>query len=56
MAEIVATTHTIIALYFKSTQTNDKGKRNNNTPVVLFKSVCSTINLFVRTNPHIASH
>ena len=56
MVEIVATTHTTIALYFNSIQIKDKGNRNNNTPVALFKSVCSTINLFVRTNPHIASH
>ena len=53
MAEIVATTHTTIALYFNSIQIKDKGNRNNNTPVALFKSVCSTINLFVRTTPQI---
>ena len=52
MAEIVATTHTIIAPNPQYIQNNVKGNKNNITPVTLFRRVCSTINLLVQTNPH----
>ena len=37
----------------KFIQNNVKGNKNNNTPVILFKRVCSTISLFVQTTPNI---
>ena len=37
----------------KSPQNNVNGNRNNNTPVILFRRVCSTISLFVQITPNI---
>ena len=44
---------TTMALYLNSTQNKAKGNKNNNTPVHLFKRVCSTTSLFLCINPNI---
>lgn len=49
----MATEQTTTALYFSSMKNNVKGNKNSNSPVILFITVCSTINLFLQINPDI---
>ena len=39
-------------LYCNSTKENVRGKRNNNSPVILFIAVCRDTNCFLEAYPH----